>query len=151
MRILAIDPGLHCGFAFSDGTFVESGVEDFSARHRESRGMVFLRFRNWLVTILMMWDVELLVYEQAHLRGGAATELIVGMTTRIQEECCKRCINYTAIHSMTLKKYATGSGRAKKEDVIRVAEERYGKKGLTSDEADALMMLAWAREEYANE
>jgi len=149
MRVLAIDPGLKTGWAYSDGTFIESDVEDFLARHRESRGMVFMRFRTWLGLMLMVWDVELVVYEQAHLRGGAATELIVGMTTRIQEECCKHCINYTAIHSATLKKYATGSGRAKKEDVIRVAQERYGKKGLTSDEADALMMLAWAREEYA--
>jgi len=151
MRVLAIDPGLKTGWAFSDGSFVKSGVEDFSTRHRESHGVKFLRFRRWLIDILTVHSVELVVFEQPHHRGGAATEVLIGMTTRIQEECSIYNIEYTSINSVTLKKFAAGSKNASKADIIRAAEKRYGKGGLTSDEADALMILAWAREEYTND
>lgn len=106
----------------------------------------------------------LFVYEQAHHRGGYATELLVGMTTRIQEFAAKIGAEYEGVHTGTPKKWATGNGRASKEDMILAANHRAfdiaagvkheqridpkpGSRRITDDnEADALLLLAWAKE-----
>lgn len=202
MRILAIDPGTHCGWSTWDGAHVESGVQTFDLKRGESPGMRFLRFRTWLREVVgavtPLWksgcpecgnplktratdepdedglyeaewicpdcgwhDLEgerrypawLFVYEQAHHRGGAATEILVGMTTRIQEFAAEIGAEHVAVHSGTLKKWATGSGRAGKPEMIVAANRWRGYKAelapITDDnEADAVCLLAWAREGY---
>jgi len=47
----------------------------------------------------------LIIYEQAHHRGGAPTEIGVGLATRVMELATKYNINYTTVHSGTLKKF----------------------------------------------
>ena len=153
-RILAIDPGTHSGWATWDGAHVESGVQVFDLKRGDSPGMRFLRFRRWLHDIgrnLYIYSSiplhkALLVYEQAHHRGGAATEVLVGMTTRVQEFAAEIGAEHEAVHTATLKKWATGNGRASKEQMIAAACERYGVAVRDDNEADALLLLAWARE-----
>ena len=168
MRILAIDPGTHCGWATWDGQHVESGVQVFDLKRGESPGMRFLRFRRWLYAVAGVTSVrisvqrqqghlpDLLVYEQAHHRGGAATEILVGMTTRIMEFAAEIGAEHVAVHSGTLKKFATGRGNASKADMIVAAEgwgARWGIGDTITDDniADALLLLAWAREEFGKE
>ena len=149
MNILALDCGTKTGWAsIADGR-IESGVQDFSLKRGESKGIRFLRFNTWLDSMVKLTYPQVVVYELAHFRGGHATEILVGMTTRIEEFCESNNIEYSSIHSMTLKKFATGKGRANKEDMINVAREKFNKPDLSSDdEADALHVLAWAREEF---
>ena len=83
MRILALDLATKTGWALWDGARIESGVQDFSKKRGESNGMLFLNFNHWLSRIVnatagIPTPVDLLVYEQAHYRGGAATEICVG-------------------------------------------------------------------------
>ena len=170
MRILAIDPGTHCGWATWDGQHVESGVQVFDLKRGESPGMRFLRFRRWLHQVVWSLDRDfiiidpstyqapdlLFVYEQAHHRGGAATEILVGMTTRIQEFAAEIGAEHASVHSGTLKKFATGKGNASKADMIVAAEgwgARWGIGDTITDDniADALLLLAWAREEFGKE
>ena len=148
MNILALDCGTKTGWAsFADGR-IESGVQDFSLKRGESKGIRFLRFNTWLKAMAKLTNPQVVVYELAHFRGGHATEILVGMTTRIEEFCESNNIEYGSVHSATLKKFATGSGRANKEDMIKAAQVKYGKIVNSDDEADALLILAWAREEY---
>ena len=159
MIILAIDPGSHLGWALArDGKLIESGVEDFGLKRGESPGSRYLRFRKWLQgqAIYTGGDPDnhgwpnLVAYEQPHHRGGHATEVLVGMTTRLQEFAAEIGAECVAVHSATLKKHATGSGRASKLEMIHAADNRWKPKpGLFNDnEADALLILAWAIEEY---
>jgi len=151
MNILALDCGTKTGWAsFADGR-IESGVQDFSLKRGESKGIRFLRFNTWLKAMAELTNPQIVVYEMAHFRGGHATEILVGMTTRIEEFCESNNIEYGSVHSATLKKFATGSGKANKEGMIRVAKERFNRPDLSSDdEADALHILAWARKEYCD-
>lgn len=148
MNILAIDPGSLCGWALLTHGNVESGVQDFTLKRGESKGMRFFNFRTWIARMLRRAKIDLVIYEQAHLRGGAATDVGVGFTTRIQEECDMCDVKYTPIHSATLKKFATGSGRANKELMLGKAREKWGDLIEDHNEADALWILEWARKEY---
>ena len=144
MNILALDCGIRTGWASWSRGFMESGVQEFALQRGESPGMRFIRFRKWLVEMLKTTDAVVIAFEQAHHRGGYAVDLLVGMTTRIVEEAALRGIETAAVHSATLKKFATGSGRADKSAMMSAAEKRWGKRPATDDEADALCLLAWA-------
>lgn len=151
-RILAIDPALKTGWAAYTKGIIEHGVQDFSLKRGESRGMIFLNFRKWLEKMFIKLTIlrynGLVIYEMPHHRGGAATEILIGMTTRIQEECDRRGINYTSVHSAHLKKFATGKGNADKDRMLSEARRRFGEYISDHNEADALLMLEWAREEF---
>ena len=83
MKILALDTATKTGWAIFDsaaGRIIESGVQDFAKRRGESNGLMFLRFRAWLSQIIATARPDLIAYERAHHRGGAATEICVNLT-----------------------------------------------------------------------
>lgn len=146
--ILAIDAATKSGWALiKDGKVFESGVQDFSKKRGESNGAMFLRFRNWLSRMLEL-DIAIVVYEQSHHRGGAATEICVNLTGRIQEGCAERGIEFATVHTGTLKKWACGSGKADKGQMMARAVALLGRPPIDDNEADAALMGAWAWEEY---
>ena len=165
MKILAIDPGTHCGWCTNATGRLEWGEQDFSLRRGESPGMRYIAFRKWL---LCMPRTDLVVFERPHMRGGAATDLLVGFSTRIEGVCAEYGIEHAAVHSATLKKFALGRGRGDKKEMIAAAVKRLGfspKVGtgldgrahwigepceragapiFTDKEADALWLYWWA-------
>ena len=146
--ILALDCATKTGWClWSNGKIVESGTEDFSKQRGESNGMMFLRFRIWLTKMLLR-SITLVVYELAHHRGGAATEICVNLTGRVQEMCSELKIEYTTVHSNTLKKWATGCGHADKGEMMVRAGIELGRKPIDDNEADAVLMAKWASEKY---
>jgi len=148
MNILTLDCGTKTGWASEVDGRIESGVQDFSLKRGESKGIRFLRFNTWLNDMLELVKPHIVVYEMAHFRGGSATEILVGMTTRIEEFCEEKKIEYSSIHSGTLKRFATGKGNASKEDMRRAAVLKYERIVDNDDEADALHILAWAKQEF---
>ena len=150
MNILALDLGTHTGWALRLGARIESGVQTFDVKRGESPGMRYIRFRRWLdtMTLTAMPGIDLLVYEAPHQRGGAATEVAAGFSTRVQEQAAELRIEHTAVHTGTLKKYATGSGAAKKPAMIAAVCRRW-KVVKDDNEADAIALLYYALEEIA--
>jgi Holliday junction resolvasome RuvABC endonuclease subunit len=84
----------------------------------------------------------------AHHRGGFATELLVGLVTRVQECCAAWEVEYTKVHSQTLKKFITGTGRAEKAAVIEAVNKKFGITVVDDNEADALALLSWVENEF---
>src|SRR5437016_860972 len=86
--ILALDLGTRTGYAIRENGRVESGVQVFDVKRGESPGMRYLRFNRWLDDVCRAGldavfgrdglAVGLIVYEQTHHRGGAATEVAAG-------------------------------------------------------------------------
>lgn len=148
MNILALDCGTKTGWASEVDGRIESGVQNFSLKRGESKGIRFLRFNTWLNDMLELIKPHIVVYEMAHFRGGSATEILVGMTTRIEQFCEEKKIEYSSVHSGTLKRFATGKGNASKEDMRRAAVLKYERMVDNDDEADALHALAWAKKEF---
>lgn len=146
MRILALDLGTFLGWALCDehGT-IESGVQDFSLKRGESPGFRFLRFNGWMRQWAPDgWRPALIVYEAAHHRGGAATEIACGFSTRVQEFCSRHGIEHAAVHSATIKKWFTGKGNADKALMRLAAKNRFKIKAEDDNEVDALALLHYA-------
>jgi crossover junction endodeoxyribonuclease RuvC len=145
--LLALDLGTRCGWALWDGARLESGVQVFDLKRGESPGMRFVRFNAWLAS----WAPDtprpaLIAYEQTHHRGGAATEVAAGLATRVQEFCARHGVEHVAVHSATLKKWATGKGNADKAGMLAAVCRRW--KPVTDDnETDAVALLQYALRE----
>ncbi|MBF0395750.1 MAG: hypothetical protein HQK78_03185 [Desulfobacterales bacterium] len=152
MIVLGIDAATKTGWAIYDSdkkAIIESGVEDFSKKRGESNGIMFLRFRKWMADILKMAPAPQIVsYEQSHHRGGAATEICVNLTGRIQEICSQSGIECATVQTRSLKKYATGKGNASKEEMMEAAKQILGREPIDDNEADAVLIAKWAAEEY---
>ena len=149
--ILAIDPGTKCGWALHDGArVVESGTWDLSLRRGDSRGMRYVYLRAKLNAIGSGYGVpDLVVVEQAHHRGGAATEYAYGVSTRVEEWCADFNAEHTTAHGATVKKFATGKGNAGKPAMVAAAEKRWpGHQCVDDNEADARWIAEWAAEQY---
>ncbi len=148
MKILAIDPGTHCGYALSPA---ESGVWDLSPRRHEGGGMRFVRLRNYLVKACE--GVDMVVYEEVHgHKGTYAAQMYGGIVAIIQEHCELHEIPYEGVLVGTIKKFATGKGNSNKEVMLAAARERWPEYDIEDDNrADALFLLAWAQEEYETE
>ena len=152
--ILALDLGTRTGYAIRENGRVESGVQVFDVKRGESPGMRYIRFNRWLDDVCRAGldavfgrdglAVGLIVYEQTHHRGGAATEVAAGFATRAQEFCARHGLEHAAVHSATLKKFATGRGNAKKPEMIAAARQRFGYPVADDNEDDALWLLAYA-------
>lgn len=153
MLILGLDIASKTGYAFYDtetNLIIESGIIDLTKRRGESSGVLFLKFRIWLETLIKKLPIDFVAYEQSHHRGGASTEITLNLTGRVQEICSDKNIEYTTVHSSTLKKFATGFGKASKKDMKKAASKIINKKVINDDEADAIHIARWAYEYLKN-
>jgi crossover junction endodeoxyribonuclease RuvC len=155
VNVLALDLGTRTGWALSMHGRIESGVQVFDVKRGESPGMRYVRFNRWVeseITIGALPRVSLVVYEQTHNRGGAATEVAAGFATRVQEFCARHGIEHAAVHSATLKKFTTGSGRGDKDNMREAAMLKGwlapGERAAWDDnEIDAICLLHYALSE----
>ncbi len=148
VTILALDLGRSTGWAVLQNGIVTIGTQEFPDKRGESPGMLYLRFGGWLEQMyeIMMKKLGLVIYEQAHHRGGAATQVAVGLTTKVLEFCAKYEIQCMTVHTSTLKKVSTGNGAANKDRMMEAARAK-GHSPANHDEADAVLALEYARDE----
>lgn len=158
MNILALDLGTRTGWALREDGRIESGAQSFVVGRGESPGMRYIRFNRWLeqlstsgrpLTETYSPRIRVIAYEQAHQRGGAATELAYGFATRVQEFAARYGIEHIAVHSTTLKKWTTGHGNAGKGEMLRSVNRRWAPNAnptwiTNDDEADAYALLQHA-------
>jgi len=150
LKILGLDMASKTGWGvvIARGQLMESGVQDFTKKRGESNGLMFLRFRKWLRDFCDLLNPDLIAYEQAHFRGGAATEICVGLQTRAQEIAAERGIESAPVKTNTLKKWATGKGNAGKEEMITAAGKFMHRPPIDDNEADAVLVSLWAANEF---
>lgn len=141
MRVLAIDPGLHTGFAHSAG---RHGVWNFTG-HRHAGGPPWALVNE----IVMLGDelgIELVITEggfTGNFKGKAGLE---AMRAAVQMAAFRLgSVKVRMVSPSTLKLYATGHGHADKSQVIRACIDRLGIVPLSDDHADALFLLHMAR------
>lgn len=147
MIILSLDLATTTGWATNIGSRL-SGTIKFELKRGESPGMRFLRFRAWLREMheLTNGSMDVIVYEQAHHRGGAATACCVGLITEIKAFAAENEVELMPVHTATFKKFATGSGRANKMQMV-VAARGLGWTSEDDNEADAQLLLEYAMAE----
>lgn len=150
MILLAIDPGSACGWAvLHSGRIVASGVWNLAPRRGDSPGVRYLKLRSRLTDVKDRWpELELVAVEQAHHRGGAATEYAIGIVTHVQSWCAEVGVEHLVVHGSAVKKAATGRGNADKAAMVAAAIARWpGWEPETDDEADARFIAVAAAAE----
>jgi len=152
MRVIAIDPGTSCGYAYTDDGKVhvaQSGVWDLKPRRHEGGGMRYLRFANYLDEMLKCHaDGGCAVfYEEVRRHAGTdAAHVYGGIIAVIGASCEDLALPYMGIPVGTIKKRATGKGNANKQAMIEAACRYFGE--VTDDnQADALHLLQCGIEE----
>ena len=147
MRLLALDLATRTGWAHSNGV---SGVQDFAPRRGDSPGMRWLEFKAWLCRLLDAAPVDVVAYEQAHHRGGAATHVAHSLISCVEQVAAERGIEVTSRHTATIKKHALGVGRGGKDAMLNAAFEE-GWNPADHNEADALWLLDLVKRDIATE
>lgn len=144
MKILALDLATKTGFAFgSGGQVIHSGTENFAGKKFDGAGMRYLKFRRWLQEIVRLYAPEVVYYEgvRRHL-GVDAAHVYGGLLGTMQSELEDLGVPYTALSVQEIKKFATGSGGAKKDAMIAAAKVKWPRIEIIDDNhADALWIL----------
>ena len=143
MRILALDIATKTGWR----TETSSGVWDFSKSKRgDSYGMRLIRFKSSVKEILDLEEIDIVVYERP--AGMFKSSIIVAseMIGVLIALCEEREIQYTAYSATEIKKFATGKGNAKKQDMIDAAIE-LGFNPEDDNEADAIHLYNLAKKD----
>ena len=146
MNILAIDAATKLGWALSVNGQTTSGVQLFDLKRGESPGMRWLRFGSWLREMQRLNPIDIIYFEQAHHRGGAATSVGVGFVTKIHEFAAAVGAETCPVHTATLKSFAarTAGIKSGKGKVTMAAADKFGWSYQDDNEADALWLLQYA-------
>lgn len=170
---LGLDFGLNCGFAYSVYSntnkawyiFPDSiGVYKLSTSRYESGSTAFLRLRDLCYTI----NPKYIFYEDIKFtpsfakdvnpaaviaRAATSAELLTSLRQTVLLWAEDNNIPCVGVPIGTIKKYATGKGRAKKEEVIQACNEKFNTNLDPNDNgsdnaADAAFVLYAGLSEY---
>ena len=141
LPIFALDPGRQTGWAFlaDDNTLIYGTSKFIWPTHGET----LARFADWLADKLTKLEPAHLAYESP-IRFGGGWELMTQFAGVIKLVCWRREILVSEVAPTTVKKVATGSGKASKMEMMAAARHR-GWTPKTDHEADALWILDHAR------
>ncbi len=145
--ILAIDIGTKTGWASAirSGCHINSGCENFTPkpetkkRKAEHPGQRFSSFACWLNE----QDIpDLVVYERvARHVGTRAAHVYGGLLAILMDWACTYEVPIKGVAVTSIKKHATGSGRADKQQMMDAAST-IAHRGIDDDnEADAICLL----------
>jgi len=147
MKILALDIASLTGWAHSLGS---SGVWLLKPKKDESGGIRLIRFANKLKWLKKALGIDIIAYEAAR-HGGRATRGLVthselqGVVKALSEELE---YEYKGYSPTAIKKFATGNGKASKEDMIKAACKFSGRNITDDNEADAICLLEMAKMQF---
>lgn len=151
-RVLAIDPGNRCGFAVvGDGGLEVSGCWHLKRQDGERHGVRFWRLFHLLSEVYgATGKPDAFAYESKDgFQTSSANHQNYGGIVAVSLAWCEqvKVTDYLAIQPNTLKKRATGNGRAEKADMAAWASHRSGRDIRDDNEADAVCLAFVVHEE----
>ena len=146
-RVLALDMAIKTGWCvMQDGNRIEaSGVWDYTHARDKGRhnGHLFNEVYGDIDDAVTTYGVNLICYERAHHRG-ASTRITLGMASAALMAAASLNIEVFDVHTVTLKKFATGNYKAGKDDMKAFAKTLLGREPVDDNEADAVAVAVWA-------
>jgi len=134
MKMLSLDLGTNFGFAwFEDGELIWSGNDKLVGK---KRGMKMECFYNWLVWQLAKDFPDVVAWEAVSPGHFQAVKFLTKMEGIV--EMLTYGVENKTVHASTLKKWMTGYGRAKKEDMIQGVNHKTGLSITDDNESDAV-------------
>lgn len=149
MKILCLDISTHLGWARYASGVIDHGAFDLSrkpptkTRLEEHEGNPFLKFSRWMLERLRDDRPDLIVYERTgHFASATAANSCLGLRGVMFCRAAYFATPLVAYSPLAIKKWATGSGHAKKPEMIAAAKRISGGESFKDDNAaDAYLML----------
>lgn len=141
MKIIAFDLGRNFAWAYNGMDVIQTGSINFGDAPRAHRQCALLEYLKNLYVQLV--NVEAVIYETPFARGRDATRSLWGIAAIIEATATNAGLPVVDAAVPTIKKFATGHGKACKEDMIAAAQ-RFGYIGKNEHEADAVCLLKYA-------
>lgn len=132
MRVLAIDPGSASGWYFTDGDTIR--LTTFVVTRKATKGQRLKQFFKYGRTFK---DIDHLIYEDPYVASFKSARFQYAMTGLIEILAAEHSAELTVLHPTTLKKFATGTGRATKDEMIARAQEECDVSVNDEHQADA--------------
>jgi hypothetical protein len=150
LNILALDLGDTTGWTRAiDGSAV-SGIVDFSIQINEHPGARWPRVREQLRQLAVgctrvAWEK---IISGGFGQGGFAKSTLYGLECQVVEVAAELGLEPITVAPTTLKKFATGSGKATKDQMRDAGRKKWpGVTFPTHDAIDARWIFEWARKE----
>lgn len=146
--ILALDLANKTGFAYRgvDGK-IKHGTWLLREKD-ESDGIRLMRLADHIKSVHATVGIGFIPYEKASGRNALAVIRHAELQSVIKLLAGELGYEYKGYSATSIKKQA-GKGTLGKPEMIKRAERKFGVKGLTDDEADALWLLDLARSEFS--
>ena len=156
MKILVIDPGTWCGWAYYEGEnspaieweeHVNFGCWDLNPARGESVGYKYIKFVRYLESFIRPTEKpDIVYYEQVERHAGTSAAHTYGaIVGHLQSFCDTNKIPYKGIPVQVWKKFSIGNGNAKKDKILEEMKKLFPKIQV-QDEADALGILKYVIE-----
>ena len=142
MKIIAFDLGRNFAWAYNGSNVILTGNVNFGTVSRAHRQGLLLTYLKRLF-IQIPYGVEAVIYETPFARGRDATRSLWGIAGIIEATATNAGLPVVDAAVPTIKKFATGHGKACKEDMIAAAH-KFGYKGDNEHEADSVCLLRYA-------
>ena len=138
--ILAFDLGTKTGWASVSSGSILSGMTDMKKEaKRRGFGCMFRAYQCWLLDTFLLHKPDIVRYEDVKRHMGTRAAHVYGAWKAILEiECDKHGVKLEGYGVGTIKKSATGNGRASKEEMIDAASKLVSHSITDDNEADAI-------------
>jgi len=151
LRALALDMATKTGYAILEDGKVRGGV--YAVKRRKGRrhledeheGKEYADFQSWLTRIIAKVQPQAIFYElPAMFKNPVTGYKPIAFRGFLMAEAARGAYPIHGYHITSVKKAATGSGRAEKSDMIDVAKKRFPDLEIIDDNmADALHVLSY--------
>ncbi len=136
--ILALDISLNVGWALGTEGNLTFGTRTFQA-YSHNPALCGRHFRRWMMEFVTEHEPTDIIIERPFFRG-VNSWLLSGLAWEVWRVAELRNLPMKDYHATSIKKHVTGSGRAKKPEVMKAIRER-GYKITNDHEADAVGLL----------
>lgn len=135
--IIALDLGTTTGFAVQSKHGLSHGTISFKKKGKwDDSG--YKALYDWLRTF--EGEIEVVI-EKAHVsRFLGAARILFGLRALVCVYCAEFSVRLTEVSPLTIKKFWTGSGKAKKEDMVAQTQKKFPKV-KDHNQSDAIALL----------
>lgn len=145
-QVLALDLGARTGYHSTH----ESGTWNFTESKRRNGNKMHGAFRTMLIAFIRCYGIRRIVVEDVVVNQHFFDLRRLAELRGILLEICDTLDipEPEAINPSTLKKWATGNGRATKEQMIRACEDKYRYTPVDDNAADACHLYHYYIRKY---
>ena len=145
-QILGLDIATMCGYYSTH----ESGAWNFYESKARNDNKQHKAFRDTLIGFITRHSIRQVVAEDVNVNNHFIDMRKLSEFRGILLEVCDELSlpEPVFLNVMSIKKYATGNGRATKLDMINACVEKYSYRPRTDDEADAFWVFKYYCHKY---